>query len=242
MSKRIICLDWGYYIHRAIYSKTSYAKDRLVLKMLFCDLKHVGLCQNDTVILATDNHKYPTWRKKYFPEYKQNRKKIDKFSFYHVNKLQKALDMSTKIINVSLSCNLDGKEYGLEADDIISYVVRNTTDQVTIVSHDTDFEQLCFYDHCNIFSPLSKTIKQVKDPMGCLQKKIINKEWSDNLLEKVTTERDYERKKTVVSLLELPTEVDAACKNFFDNLKEKKPNRFYFPIKEVPEYFKTLLT
>ena len=94
----------------------------------------------DEVVLAVDDNK--SWRKLYWPRYKENRKKqrdksgID-WDFYH-SKLQELVhdiqeSLPFKVIQVK-HC---------EGDDIIAVISKDIPNKYIIMSVDEDFKQLC---------------------------------------------------------------------------------------------------
>ena len=65
--------------------------------------------------------------------------------------------------------------------------------------------------------------------------KKIKKEAADNLITAVTNQTEYDIRKTIVSLLELPAEVEAPLETIFKNLK---PKTSYYPDKIMFESLK----
>jgi hypothetical protein len=106
-------------------------------------------------------------------------------------------------------------------------------------------EQLCLYNNVKVFSPLIKVkgkkggYKIVKNPYGVLAKKI-GKEQADNLISPIENEQDYEKRQTVVSLLELPEWVENTAKNKFSALSKADYNPDYFPFQSLKSKFSNL--
>lgn len=93
------------------------------------------------VIFACD-HEEEYWRNKFYPEYKAHR--VDN----EFKQKIRAVIKRFKNENVHLCL-----EYpGCEADDIIGALCRYSTDRITIVSSDGDFEQL-MNDRVRVFNP-----------------------------------------------------------------------------------------
>ncbi len=80
--------------------------------------------------------------------------------------------------------------------------------------------QLYELGNVKIFSPITKRIREVKNPLGELAKKI-QKETADNLITPITNKLEYERRKTIVTLLTLPDEIDAVLHSVIKNIKQK---------------------
>ena len=202
----------------------------IYLASLIANLKRVGLTKEDKVIIAVDS-KHGSWRKKIEKSYKGNRKaKRQSFPdidwekmFSDFNKLLNRLKYSTpfKVIVIK----------NLEADDVISVSVRYFKDQeCIIVSYDKDFEQLLSYPNVKIFSPKSKKYKFIKDPYKSLAQKI-RREASDNLITPILNEKDYEKRRMIVSLLELPEWVE---KQVRFKLSQLDFNNGQFNIQSIP--------
>jgi hypothetical protein len=127
----------------------------------------------------------------------------------------------------------------LEADDWMAVGSRYFKDnEVVLVSFDADIEQLCSYNNVKIFSPKIKVkgkkggYKIIKDPYLTLSKKI-GKEKADNLITPIKSEKDYEKRLTIVSLLELPAFIEEQCVNSFENLPDKDPNPNCIPFENL---------
>ena len=103
------------------------------------------------VILAWDSKHY--WRRDYYPQYKDGRKKTRESSNLDWNEI---FGVTNKIRD-EIKENLPYKSvevYGAEADDIIA-IVSNSYDKVMIVSSDKDFIQL-HNDNIKQWSPVTK--------------------------------------------------------------------------------------
>ena len=237
---KIIMLDYGIFLHRAIFSwrnNKAIPAEYTCLNMILSSLRKIGVDPYDTIIVACDyGH---SWRKEVEKEYKANRAEqrskyedIDWQLMYNkFNLLLDKLDHSTDWYIV--------KENHLEADDWMAVGARYFKDQeVILVTYDADMEQLCIYDNVKVFSPLIKIkgkkggYKIIKNPYGVLAKKI-GKEQADNLVNPIKNEQDYEKRQTVVSLLELPEWVENTAKNIFSNLTKEEYNTDYFPFQSL---------
>jgi hypothetical protein len=104
-------------------------------------------------------------------------------------------------------------------------VVRANQDkEIIIISADSDFEQLFYFKNVKIYSPHAK-IKNfkvpLKDPLAFLCKKI-EREAADDLTSKITTQKEYEDRKLIVTLLTLPEEVDKKVKRELTKIYQKR--------------------
>lgn len=212
------------YIHNSIFSwkkRKHIPPTYTYITMILGDLKKVGITENDTVIIAEDKGR--SWRKELDKTYKQTRKKKRekhedipwKKHFNSFNRLMELFEECTSFHVVGI--------WGLEADDIISYTVRYFKDrECLILSIDKDFEQLFYFPNVRIFSPRSKHYKKpLTNPLSSLSKKI-EKEASDDLIAPILTKEDYDIRKKIVSLIELPEEIEKKIEEKIQILPEKE--------------------
>jgi len=226
---KIICIDWGIFSHRAIFSSIKNKDipiEYTCLSMIIASLRRVGVNPEDEIILAIDSR--GSWRKKIDQNYKANRKEFrEKFdinwgeAYGRMNSLLEKLDMGTNWRQVKIE--------HLEADDIMAVACRYYADKsVILVTSDGDMEQLTAYPNVKVFSPLSKRYKVIKNPYKTLAKRI-ECEKSDNLVNPILNSQDYEKRKQIVSLLELPDFVESQCIEQFKNFQSK-----YGDLEEIP--------
>lgn len=219
MSK-IVVLDYSIFVFRSIFSSKwnkSVPPEYIALSMMISALKKIGLSTDDEVIVARDGR--GNWRKDLDPTYKADRKEkrdaeeaIDWDDlFERFNDLANQLDISTDWHFIQIP--------KIEADDIAAVICRKYTDkEIVLVSYDADWQQLLLYPNVKIFSILKKFggVKGaylVPPPNFNAYKLIakkIEKEKTDNLINPILTEEDYERRKTLVNLLCLPPSVECA--------------------------------
>jgi len=158
MQRKIILLDWGYFIFSSITFKSrmlqtknklekegKYEKAKKIFIMpspyttlmkLFSNLKKIGVdADNDIVILAVDGRR--SWRKEQEKEYKGNRKSLrEKVPFINWDKEFELQNELLDKINISLPFFIIKIEH-LEADDIIATAVKYFKDDLcTIVATD----------------------------------------------------------------------------------------------------------
>jgi 5'-3' exonuclease len=176
------------------------------LTMVLACLKQIGCHPDDLIILALDSPK-GSWRKEIDSAYKSNRKEQREKHDINWNEmfgkfkwLIDRLKDSTSFIPITID--------KMEADDIISVACRYYKDvPIIIVSSDSDYEQLAVYKHVKLFSPISKKYKHVPNPSKILENKI-KKETTDNLITEIITQEDYDKRKMLVNLLELPCHIE----------------------------------
>jgi len=235
---RVFLIDWSVFVHRAIFSwgseKSTIPATYRCLNSVFTCLKRLKPKKSDIIILALDSHGKGNWRRDYDPAYKANRAAKRKDSdidfskeFEKMNVLLNNVHLSTQFIPIQVD--------RLEADDIISYACRYYIKEAKIIlTTDSDMNQLYSLGNVKVFSPQTKKIRVVEHPLRELAKKI-KKEAADNLITPITNEVEYVRRKTIVSLLELPAEVEAPLEKIFKNLK---PKTSYYPDKIMFESLK----
>jgi 5'-3' exonuclease len=222
---KIVFVDYSVFVHKAIFAwrvmpKKSIPATFTGLSMIFNCLGKVGLYQEDLVIFACDSPK-GSWRREVDGNYKADRKakrnKIEDIDwskqFFDFGQLAQNIELSTPYYFVEAE--------KLEADDIIAYGVRHFNDkECTIISSDSDFEQLVAFPNVKLFSPISKKYKHITQPYKIIAKKI-QKEATDNLVTPILTSEDYEKRKSIVNLLELPSWVEETVAVALSSLQEK---------------------
>jgi len=242
---KIVVLDWGIFMHRAIFASknnTAVHPCYTCLSMILGNLKRIGINEGDKIFVAVDFLK--SWRKQYEEEYKANRAKQREDSGIDFPKLYKDFNAFIDDLDIATDWHFIKLEH-LEADDIMAVACRYFKDtEVILVTYDSDLEQCWAYDNVKIFSPLSKKWKvkpNTFNPHLFIAKKI-EKEVSDNLVNPILNEEDYENRMACVNLLELPEWVEHKVVESFNNLNNKvaHPNKMPFP--SLRERYRTLYT
>jgi hypothetical protein len=234
MSKLIV-VDSGNIMHKAIFAfrntcvvPATYTYMRMILGYL----KRIGTTVDDRVIIAED---FGSWRKKVDPVYKAQRKDFreSKEDASWWAELYKEFNEFIPKVEPGLPWYFI-KIYDCEADDIASVCVRyyNNYDEKILISSDRDWEMLCQLDKVKIFSPITKKYKIVKAPMKVLMEKIQGDK-SDNLLEKPKNEEEFERRKKIVNLLELPIYIEEPIKTKLSQLTPKGVNWKKIPFRSL---------
>jgi len=229
MNNKIIFIDYSIFLNRAIFSwrnNKQIPPEYTCLNMIFSNLRRIGVEPTDTVIFACDGGR--SWRRDVDTDYKANRKAFrDSFEDINWTEMFARFDRLLEQLNKGTDWHII-RVNSIEADDIMAVGSRYFKDNdVILVTYDVDMEQLAIYDNVKIFSPLIKykggrgAYKLVKDPCKVLAKKI-QCEKADNLTAPILTNADYEKRKSIVSLLELPIWVEESIIEEFKNLKEKE--------------------
>lgn len=231
---KLIVLDNGYFQHRAIFSyiniedkakekgeKTyfSFAHYNYMSMIISC-LKIIEIDYNDVIILAQDRG---SWRKEYYKEYKADReeKKEQIRSKDWWTEMYQSFNIFLSKLEETINWVFVAYPK-VEADDWASVICRTFPDkEIVLVSSDTDWEQLAKYSNVKVFSLLSKKYKDIKNPYKILQDKIFKKEYSDNILTIPETDKEIEDRKKIVSLLELPEEIENPLKWELESLPIK---------------------
>jgi hypothetical protein len=250
---KIVLVDCSVLAHKAIFSFGSMTLMKIEGKLpqstfippvsytyfsqIISLLKKIGIDKNnDTVICCLDGH---SWRKNYDANYKAQRQGF-RDSFKHIN-WQKEYDAINKI-NEQL--NLATPFHFLrfpqaESDDIIATACKFFSNQTCIiVSIDADLQMLCHYPNVKYFSPMVKfkglrgAYKLVTDPLKILADKCRLGDKSDNILvnKDTDTNEDYELRKFIIDLINLPEFVTTPILNELQHLpkKEMYPNLLPF--------------
>jgi hypothetical protein len=201
-----------------------------VSSLISC-LKKVGVDSSTKVILALDDK---SWRKKLCADYKANRKEArDKHTlinwqkeFDSISRINEQLDYATPfhVLRIPMC----------ESDDIASVASRVfKEDELILATIDSDWQMLAYYQNVKIFNLNFKTpagkggyIKVSKeDAIKILDKKCRCGDKGDNVLvypQEDEEGNDAELRKTLVNLLELPTEIELAVTEVLQNLPDKQ--------------------
>ena len=131
------------------------------------------------VVLTYDSKHY--WRRDYFPNYKQNRKKGREKD----NKDWDAIFGCLNKIKAEFKENLPYKYlevYGAEADDIIATLCKhNQNEKIMIVSGDKDFIQLHKYPNVKQYSPILKKMVNGHNPNTYIKEHILKGDSGDGV-------------------------------------------------------------
>jgi 5'-3' exonuclease len=209
------------------------------MSMLCGYLRRLEVTLDDLIILGLD---FGSWRKAEEKKYKAQRQEFResyKPPEWWEARYKEFNDLYEKI-KLALPIHII-KIYMRECDDIASVCCRVYRDkEIILISSDKDWEQLAYYENVKVFSPRSKKFKDIKNPMKILLDKINKGDISDNLTEKVSTEAEFEHRKKLVSLIELPLEIEQPIK---EELAKIMPRNLYLhkiPFKSIQNKFKAI--
>ena len=213
----------------------------------YCNVLKINL--DDLIVCAQD---FGSWRKEISKEYKAQRsdyltKTIMESLFVTEEESKEWLQNQYDLFN-DLYKKLDEslpfhwiKIYKDEADDIASCCIRFIdAEEKILVTSDHDWYQLCSINNTKIFSPYKRKFIEVKNPESILIAKINNTDISDNLLEKPKTEAEYELRKKIVNLLELPIYIETPVKERLANLSIKNVYVNKIPFNSIKNKFKKI--
>jgi 5'-3' exonuclease len=239
---KIICIDSGNILHRSIFAYMASPQvpcTYTYMRMIIGYLKRFDITLDTQIIIAQDYGR--SWRKGLDYNYKAQRKEAReqkkdavwwKERYGEFDRLFESLEkaMNWQFIKI----------WGTEADDIMSMVARYYKDkEVIIVSSDRDIEMLATFDNVKIFSPITKKFKEIKAPMKILLEKIQG-DISDNLLEKPSSEAEFEIRKKIVDLTQLPEEIERPIKEQLDQLMPKNLYVHKIPFSSIREQIRLL--
>ena len=133
------------------------------------------------LVICCDDKNY--WRKQMFPYYKANRKKSREASSLDWNMIFNTLSMIKEEVKENFPYVVLQVE-SAEADDLIATMVDrygNNGEKIMIVSGDKDFAQLQRYKNVSQYSPMTKKIIKVDDPMEYLFEHVIRGDSGDGV-------------------------------------------------------------
>lgn len=227
---KIIVIDSGYVMFTAIHifrKNYEMSAPDIYLSMIIGYLRLLKATIDDTIIIAQDSFK-GSWRRSIYPQYKAQRKgnreaQEDKEWW---DEVFGEFNEQKKILAKGLPWNWVSV-LKVEADDIASVACRYYKDkEVILVSSDSDWGMLLQYPNVKILSIRTKKFKIVKDPLAILKEKIEEGDRADNILGKPKDDSAWEVRKRIVSLLELPVEVENAIKWELSNINVRDANLF----------------
>lgn len=133
------------------------------------------------LVICCDDKNY--WRKQMFPYYKANRKKSREASSLDWNMIFNTLSMIKQEVKENFPYVVLQVE-SAEADDLIATMVDrygNNGEKIMIVSGDKDFAQLQRYKNVSQYSPITKKMIKVDDPMEYLFEHVIRGDSGDGV-------------------------------------------------------------
>ena len=130
------------------------------------------------MIFAIDSNN--NWRKEYFPQYKENRKKTRDKNPEMWEKLYQHLDMIKNEISENFHYPVIEID-GCEADDVIGALARKAKNPTLILSGDKDFAQLQTNPNIDQFSPVQKKWIKHDDPVNFLLEQVYRGDADDGV-------------------------------------------------------------
>jgi len=222
MTKKLVVLDWGNIIHKAIFAFRNNSEcpaSYTSLRMIIGYLKKIGVTLDDKIVVAED---YGSWRKDIDKEYKAQRKAFreGKEDADWWAEMYKEFNEFAIKLEECLPWNFV-KIYKMEADDIASCAIRFIeAEEKIMISSDEDWQMLCTIPNVKVFSPYTKKFKIIKNPEKILLKKIKG-DVSDNLLTVPKTEAEYEKRRMIVDLIHLPIHIEQLIRPVIETLPIK---------------------
>jgi len=239
VNKRAILIDNGNIQFRSIFAyrnNPSIPVTWTYLNMITGYLNKLEVTLDDLVVCAQD---YGSWRKDIDKSYKAQRKDFRE-SYEEAEWWQKRYDEFNNLyekLNIALPFHWI-KKWKCEADDVISVCCRVFKDkEIIIISSDKDLEMLLTFSNVKIFSPISKKFKKVPNPTKVLLDKIQG-DISDNLLDKPSSEAEFERRKKIVDLINpLPEFVENPIKEELNKIMPKNIYPSKIPFRSIRAKF-----
>lgn len=222
---KVIILDGGYLMHKAIFvtmTMPQMSPHFLYLRMIAGLLKQVKYeYKKDLVIIAHDAQ--DNWRKEYSLEYKANRQEeresVKSKEWWEVT--YKNFKDEIKRYDENLPFHFITIER-IEADDIAAVACRYFKyAEIILITKDKDWHQLATYINVKVFNPNEKKYEIIENPKGILEEKIEKGDKSDNILGKVKTEEGRKNRRLIMSLLELPEDIELKIKLELGEIKNK---------------------
>jgi hypothetical protein len=240
---KVIVLDFGVFMHRAIFSTVNnpgIPATYTCLSMILGCLSRIGIDPDDTIIVAMDFLR--SWRRELEDSYKADRAKKREDSSIDFKEQYRLFDDLVRQLDEATSWHFIRGEH-LEADDIMAAASRYfSAHEVVLVTYDSDLEQCWYYPNVKIFSPISKAYKLKPKNFNAYQliSKKIEKEATDNLTAPVLNQQDYEKRLRCINLIELPDWVENFLIDVFKNLPEKPECLEKIPFKSIRNRFGSL--
>lgn len=240
---KVIVLDWGIFLHRAIFSTLNNPEipsTYTCLSMILGCLSRIGVDPDDIVIAAMDFLR--SWRRDLESSYKADRAKKREESPIDFKEQYRRFDQLVNQLIEATSWHFIKIEH-LEADDIMAVVSRYFSDRnVVLVTYDSDLEQCWHYPNVKIFSPIKKAYKLKPENFNTykLISQKIEKETTDNLTAPVLNQQDYETRLKCISLIELPDWVENSVVNNLKNLPDKAECLEKIPFSSIRKRFGNL--
>ncbi len=162
----MVLIDFMHLAFKSLYvavGKEAYSKKQISFKNyhgMFVHLmfNYLKLIQTEyakdygnEIVLALEGSN--SWRKSYYPEYKNNRKLSETFDWE--NEIFPAINEIIDVIKKTLPYKVL-RVKGAEGDDVIAVLSNYSASPVLVVSEDKDFIQLLLNKNITLFKPIKK--------------------------------------------------------------------------------------
>ena len=240
MQNKVVIIDWGILVHKAIFSlkfNPTIPATFTGMNMAIGWLYRLDIDPDDLILVAVDSRN--CWRKDFETAYKGDRKQKRQDSGIDFNKWYGEFERLHQQLDAGLDWHFIKLER-LEADDIMAVACRYYHDRpVVLVTHDADLEQMWEYPNVRIFSTYTKKWKVKPENFDVirLQSEKIYKETTDNMVEQILTEQDFDIRRKCVDLIKLPDFVEDAVVKALDNVKPKPSDYTCIPFKSLWDRF-----
>lgn len=94
-------------------------------------------------------------------------------------------------------------------------------EQVILITKDKDWHQLALYKNVKVYNPNEKKWEVIDNPQAILDDKVETGDKSDHILGKCKTEEQRKNRILIMSLLELPEDVELKVKLVLGDFKNK---------------------
>ena len=202
----MIIVDYSGIAMGALFARGGGEEEGLIRHFILNSLRMYNVKHREEfgrMIVCCDGG---SWRKDYYPEYKASRKKSRDADSKDWDSIFNTFTKVREEIEEHLPFDTI-HEYGVEADDIIATLVKETqefgkNEPVMIISADKDFIQLHRYSNVKQYSPITRKMVSHKDPVQYLREHIFRGDASDgvpNVLSDDDTFINEDKKQTPLS-------------------------------------------
>ena len=225
----MILVDYSGIAMGALFARGGGEEEGLIRHFILNSLRMYNAKYRDEygrMIICGDGG---SWRKDYYPEYKANRKKSRDSDDKDWDSIFNTFTNVRNEIKEHLPFDVL-HEYGVEADDIIATLVKETQEfgkdePVMIISADKDFIQLHKYKNVKQYSPITRKMVSHEDPVLYLREHIFRGDAGDgvpNVLSSDDTFIDEDKKQTPLSKKKIEAWLEG-----YDNLESVMPSQAY---------------
>jgi len=239
----ILIVDGNEMLYKSLFVQRKNSEMPIAYFLLRQLFKYITMFNPDKIYIAADGGK--SWRKGIYPEYKANRKVFrDKYEdiawediFENYTTLLEDIQKYSPIYTAHIR--------NIEGDDIISYVCRYNSEQVTVISQDKDLHQLLLLPNVQIYSTRKKGFVERDEQIPLIVSEKVKKGDKSDNIPKALTFLDTIRNEILVDLINLPISIDAAIRSHLDKIHKDEKNYQTFltlyQYKFLPEVYNKLI-